>query len=287
MNSPFLLYKPVLLFTLAAKYMPIKKKYIFLFFSFLLLLSLNRCISYLFHLGKEQARILHSRVPIAEILQKQDLDEKKKKGLELSQKARQFAVKRLGLNSEGGFLYYVELDREEIGWHVTASYPLEFKSYTWWFPIVGSVPYKGYFFKELAETEEAELKKKGLDTRLRITAGYSTLGWFSDPVFSSQLRASEDEIIALVFHEMAHATVYFDGDARFNESYASFVEEEGTRLYYVEESSEESAKILLERQKKQKERDRLIKLLQEYALKLDATYKTDLSNLEKEKNKKR
>jgi len=33
--------------------------------------------------------------------------------------------------------------------------------------------------------EEQELKKKGLDTRLRITAGYSTLGWFSDPLYFS------------------------------------------------------------------------------------------------------
>lgn len=52
------------------------------------------------------------------------------------------------------------MDREEIGWHVTACYPLKLESYTWWFPIAGTVPYKGYFDLDKTKEEEKELQKK-------------------------------------------------------------------------------------------------------------------------------
>jgi predicted aminopeptidase len=80
------------------------------------------------------------------------------------------------LNPKGGFEYFTNLDREEVGWNVSASYPLKFESYTWWFPFAGTVPYKGYFDLAKAKDEEKNLIEKGFDTRVRITAAYSTLG---------------------------------------------------------------------------------------------------------------
>lgn len=84
---------------------------------------------------------------------------------------------------------------------------------------------------------------------MRITAGYSTLGWFSDPVLSPQLRMTEDELVSLVIHEMSHATVYFPGDSNFNESYASFVEEIGTEKFYRAFNSDKAEEILAKERK--------------------------------------
>lgn len=114
----------------------------------------------------------------------------------------------------------------------------------------GIVPYKGYFDLEKAKEEENKLIEKGLDTRLRITAGYSTLGWFSDPVLSPQLRMTEDELVSLVIHELTHATVYFPGDSNFNESYASFVEEIGTEKFYRAFNTDKAEEVLLKEKNK-------------------------------------
>lgn len=252
-----------------------------------IIFQLNGCISYLYHLGKEQVKIMAARQKIDEVLKNSKIDKDFKKKLELVNKARKFAIEKLSLNPEGGYLYYVKLNRERLGWHVTASYPLEFKSYTWWFPIVGSVPYKGFFRLDLTKEEERRLKKEGYDTRIRITGGYSTLGWFSDPIFSTQLKTREDNIVALVFHEMAHATVYFNGDSLFNESYATFVEELGTELYYKSLANKQAEEVIRKRKIKNQEHDILMKKLKQTANKLKKLYDSSLNDEIKKKEKEK
>lgn len=251
------------------------------------IIQLNGCVSYLYHLGKEQIKIMSLRKKIEKVLKVPNINQNTKKKLELVSKVRKFAVDKLYLNPEGGYLYYVELDREELGWHVTASYPLKFQSYTWWFPFVGNVPYKGYFRLDMTQEEEKKLIQEGYDTRIRITAGYSTLGWFSDPIFSTQLRAKEDNLVALVIHEMAHATVYFNGDALFNESYATFVEEIGTELYYKSISDPKADEIIQKRKILNKEHKIILGKLKQTAYKLQKLYESsvsdDIKKLEKER----
>lgn len=228
---------------------------------------------------------MRKRKDIGVLLQSNQLDAETKQKLTKVTQARIFAIKHLKLSPEGGFVYYVSLDREELGWHVTASYPLEFKPYTWWFPIVGDVPYKGYFSLKKTKIEQEKLDRQGLDTRLRITAGYSTLGWFSDPIFSTQIKRDEDQIFALVFHEMAHGTIYFNGDALFNESYANFVEEKGTELYY-QKLNTENAKTILQERAERKEKNRLvIEEIKHTAKLLDAMYKSEITDAQKHKKK--
>jgi predicted aminopeptidase len=232
-------------------------------------------------LGKGQYEIFRNRKPIAEILENQEIDVAIRKKLELVNIVRDFAVRDLALNPEGGYVYYAPLDRQEVGWHVTASYPLKFESYTWWFPIVGSVPYKGYFDLEKAKEEELSLKKKGMDTKLRITAGYSTLGWFSDPLLSPQMRLKEPELVALVIHEMSHATIYFSDDSLFNESYASFVENEGTNKYYLQLQTSESLKILEDRKISKQENAIVFKEIRNTAEELKVLYDSKIPDSEK------
>lgn len=126
-----------------------------------------------------------------------------------------------------------------------------------------------------------------MDTRIRITAGYSTLGWFEDPIFSSQLEDTKPyEVASLVFHEMAHATVYFPGDSIFNESYASFVEEEGT-FHFLESVEGKDSPIKKEILLKKEESQKLKKLLVSTANKLRTLYDSNLNDEKKFEGKKR
>jgi predicted aminopeptidase len=234
------------------------------------------CLPYLYHVSKGQLEIISNRESIDFLIQSQKYPNWTEK-FKLVKHARNFAIQTLGLNPKGGYIYFTKLNRNEVGWHVTACEELSFNSYTWWFPIVGSVPYKGFFDLEMAKQEEEKLIKQGYDTRLRITAGYSTLGWFSDPLFSTQLRLRNDELVALVIHEMAHATIYFKGDSVFNESYATFLEDIGTELFYQTGLYSEEKKILEIRSQAKKENEFIYQEIKKTADELKNLYESNLS----------
>ena len=87
--------------------------------------------------------------------------------------------------------------------------------------------YRGYFVRDKADREAAQLQAMGDDVYVGGVPAYSTLGWFADPILSSMLRWDDDELAATIFHELAHQLVYVKDDSAFNESFASFVQEEG------------------------------------------------------------
>jgi predicted aminopeptidase len=76
-------------------------------------------------------------------------------------------IKRFGeensLRPTGNYHRYVELDRPAAVWVVTASEPLRFRSKTWWFPVVGTVPYLGWFDRAEAHDLAEELRAEGWD----------------------------------------------------------------------------------------------------------------------------
>ena len=94
---------------------------------------------------------------------------------------------------------------------------------TWWFPIVGRVPYRGFFSVDDALDAERDLQKEGYDTYVRPTAAFSTLGWFNDPVLSTTLQTDDVEIVTTVLHELAHRYLFVPGQVGFNESFANFI----------------------------------------------------------------
>lgn len=242
------------------------------------------CIPYLAHLGKEQFVQIVKRQKISNLLLNPSLPVDLRSNLEFVIQVRDFGIQELSLSPDGGYEYFVELDREEVGWNVSASYPYEFKSYTWWFPIAGRVPYKGFFNYELAKKEEEYLKNLGLDTRIRPIGGYSTLGWFSDPIYSIQLQWSRPNLAGLVFHEMAHATFYIPNETQFNESYANFIENVGIDLFYkkMDPNNVEYKKEIQHRNKKKE----ILGLIKETARELDALYNSSHSLEEKKIQKK-
>ncbi len=252
------------------------KKYFYLIFLFFNMYIFFGCLPYLYHISKGQLEIISKRESIDFLIQSEKYPNWTEK-LKLVKQARNFAIHTLSLNPKGGYIYFTNLNRNEVGWHVTACEELSFNSYTWWFPIVGSVPYKGFFDLEMAKQEEEKLIKQGYDTRLRITAGYSTLGWFSDPLLSPQLRLRKDELVALVIHEMAHSTIYFKGDSVFNESYATFLEDIGTELFYQSGLYSDEKKILEIRSQAKKENEFIYQQIKKTADELKNLYASSLS----------
>ncbi|MDR3166845.1 MAG: aminopeptidase [Treponema sp.] len=144
---------------------------------------------------------------------------------------RRFAAEELGLRETANYTKYVDLDREYLAAVVSASGEDSFTRYEWWFPVVGRVPYKGFFNSADARKEAEKLRKKDLDVWVRGVDAFSTLGWFQDPLYSFMRSYPVDRLADLIIHETLHATVYLKNQSQFNEELAEFVGSEGARLY--------------------------------------------------------
>jgi predicted aminopeptidase len=114
---------------------------------------------------------------------------------------------------------------------VSASAKDSFTRYEWHYPVVGDMPYKGFFNVEDARKERDKLEKKDLDVWVRGVEAFSSLGWFKDPLYSYMRSYSPNRLADLIIHEQLHATVFIKGQVQFNEELAEFVGSEGSRLY--------------------------------------------------------
>lgn len=196
--------------------------------------SLAGCqLTYLAHLGVGQARVLLGRTPIETVLEKGGLDERQREALQLVLDAREYAFEHIGLKRTASYGSYYDTGGGPVSWNVTGCAADRFEPVTWWFPIVGRVPYKGYFDKASAQAEAARLEARGMDTLVSPVAAYSTLGWFADPILSTMLDYPEDQLVELVIHELTHATIYVPGDSTFNENVATFVGRQGAHDFLV------------------------------------------------------
>jgi len=178
---------------------------------------------YLARAGWEEAKILSGRRLIAELVSDSTIDAGVRRKLELVLAARQFAAESLALDAGESFTMFTQLRRDTLLLLLSAARRDALVPHTWWFPIVGRVPYKGYFDFEAAREAAAELEAEGYDTYLRPASAFSTLGWFNDPLLSTTLRQDSLSLANTVIHEITHNEFYAAGQAVFNESFASFV----------------------------------------------------------------
>lgn len=198
-------------------------------------------MGYIMKSGVGQMRLLHQRVPIEQLLQDPSLDEGKKRKLLLAQEAREFAEKELHLKPTKNYTSYVELDQAYVTYVVSAAFQWELKAFEWSYPLIGKMPYKGYFKESDAQEEEQKLKDKGhLDTYMRGVSAYSTLGWFNDPLLSSMLRYDDFDLVNTIIHETVHATLFIKHEANFNERLATFSGTKGAELFYLKKEGEDS-----------------------------------------------
>ncbi len=217
------------------------KKLIFLC---LLVLFFSGCqIGYLMKSAYSQADLLSRRVPIEEALKDSRLSEDQKKKLILAVDAHLFAETDLGLAHTKNYTTFVQLDGPYVTWVVSASLKDELKPYLWHYPVVGDMPYQGFFEPKGAKSLAESLKAAGLDTYIRGVAAYSTLGWFRDPVLSSMLSYKDYELVSTIIHETTHATVFIKSEADFNERLAEFIGQKGAEAFYLKREGPDGATL--------------------------------------------
>ncbi len=209
--------------------------------AFLLLLLVTPTGCYLSRAAWEEGKILARRQPIAELVASRATDSVVRRKLALVLAARQYAQDSIRLVPEKSFTTYSKLDRDTLVLVLSAAYRDRLEPYTWWFPIVGRVPYKGYFDFEEAARQAKAFQDRGFDVVLRPSAAFSTLGWFNDPLTSTTLARDTLELVNTVIHEVTHNTFYAPGQAVFNESFASFVGARGAAAFFRSRGSPEAA----------------------------------------------
>lgn len=178
-----------------------------------------------------QWEILRKAQPIPEITATPETEKETRQRLELVEELRAFAASELGLPADQQFTRYTDLKRRYAVWAVYAAPEFSMEGKTWWYPLVGSLKYRGFFSETLANAEAENLRKDGYDVFVGGVEAYSTLGWFRDPVLNTFLKRSDADLAELIFHELTHKLVYVSGDTDFNEALATSVGEEGARRW--------------------------------------------------------
>jgi predicted aminopeptidase len=208
-----------------------------------LFLALTPMGCYLSRAGWEEARILAGRKDIGKLVADPATDEATRLKLQLVLAARGFARDSIGLDVGESFTTYSHLRRDTLVLVLSAAYRDRLEPHTWWFPIVGRVPYKGFFDFGAAQDAARDLQAQGLDTYLRPSAAFSTLGWFNDPLLSTTLRYDSLDLANTVIHEVTHNTFYAPGQAVFNESFATFVGAHGAEWFFRAQGDSQRARV--------------------------------------------
>jgi predicted aminopeptidase len=189
----------------------------------------------------EEAKILSRRQPISEIVADPRTPKDAREKLKVVLAARQYAKDSLHLRAKDSFTTYSRLDHDTLVLVLSAAYRDTLKPYTWWFPIVGRVPYKGYFDFGAAHRDARNLAADGFDVYVRPSDAFSTLGFFNDPLLNTTLKGDSLGLANTVIHELTHNTFYASGQAPFNESFAMFVGARGAAAFFRSRGQEGAA----------------------------------------------
>lgn len=201
---------------------------------------------YISRAAYEEARILSRREPIDRLLldsgvprpssvtaaDRHTLDAAMLDKLRLVSQARRFADSALGLKAGESFTQFSRLDRDTLVLVLSAAYRDRLERKTWWFPVVGTFPYKGFFNFDEAKRTRDQLTRDGLDVTLGASSAFSTLGWFNDPLVSTTIKTDSITLVNTVLHELLHNTYFAKGRVAFNESFASFVGGRGAEEFF-------------------------------------------------------
>src|SRR6266850_2615138 len=151
------------------------RKWVIAFALGLVLLALSGCQTFSFYKQaiKGQYELLAHRQPIDKLIADPQTASLLRKKLELLQKIRSFAEQNLKLPVDGHYTKYVDVHRPFVVWNVEAAPEFSMGPKTWWYPLVGSLEYRGYFAERNARDYGEGLRQKGYDVYIGGVEAYS------------------------------------------------------------------------------------------------------------------
>jgi len=208
---------------------------------------------YLMQAAHGEWSVLHAREPIDKVLADPHTSPELRARLSEVRAARAFASSDLGLPDNDSYRSYADIGRPYVVWNVVATPEFSLQPKRWCFPVAGCVDYRGYFHQREARDFGLELESQGFDVVVEGVPAYSTLGKFGDPVLSSMLRYSDEELAATIFHELAHQLLYVRDDSEFNEAFATTVEDTGLERWLAHQGQTARMRAFREDQAQEQE----------------------------------
>lgn len=187
------------------------------------LLILSAC--YTLKQGFYQIKLLSKKQKLSDVLAHAKESKDRLEKLSWVPPALSFAKNHVGLTVGKSYQSYISLGKNDpVVYLIQAAYKNELKRKTWWFPIVGTQPYLGFFQKKDALKYKEKLEKEGFDTSLGGVQAFSLLGYMPDPIYSSMLDGNSIlDLVEVLFHECVHQTLYIPNEYTFNENLADFI----------------------------------------------------------------
>jgi len=202
-----------------------KIRYLYLLASLLLIMMNISCSRFIYYgqAVRGHLEIVTRMHRIDQLIAQETVDQETEARLQEILDIREYASKELLLPDNDSYKTYAELGREYVVWNVIAAPEFSMQPQVWCFPIVGCLPYRGYFSRETALKYARELELQGNDVYVGGVSAYSTLGWFDDPVLDTMLKHGMTWAARIIFHELAHQKMYIRDDAELNEAFADTV----------------------------------------------------------------
>ncbi len=246
-----------------------------------IILQLDGC--YYMQAARGHLSVMNHRRPVEEVIADRESPETLAERLTIVQRARDFAVNDLLLPDNDSYRTYADLERDYVVWNVIAAGEFSFAAKTWCYPVAGCVSYRGYFSEKSARKLAGKLSAKGYDVTVGGVAAYSTLGKFADPLLNTMMRWSDADLVATMFHELAHQKLYIKGDTAFNESFATVVASFGIERWLAEIDEPDDLSAYKERKKLRRSIMVLVRSTRENLLGL---YAEDIDDGEKRDRKR-
>ncbi len=202
------------------------------------------------YLLKQGSYLLQERlsaVPVGKYRDQQDISEEEREFFRRIDDIIAYADSQLGLQRSSNYTSYIKTEKDYVAAVVSAAGEFDLAPYLWKFPLVGSVPYKGFYESEDARKEADRLKNNGYDTWIRGVDAFSTLGYTRDPLYSFMTDYDIHTLAEMLIHEQVHATVWLKNSSQFNEQIASFIGEKGAVAYISERFGPDSEEMQLMR----------------------------------------
>ncbi len=201
-------------------------------------------VNYGLRMAKGELTIVWNARPVNEVLADASVPDSVKAKLKLIAEIRQFAVDEIGLKPSENYTTFYDQHGQRLIYVVTACQPFALEPHLWHFPVLGNVPYKGFFNVDKAKEEAKKLKSQGFDIDIGGASGWSTLGFFKDPILSQMLNDNEGDLAELIIHELTHGTIFVKDNVEFNENLASFIGYKGALLFLEKKFGKDSKQYM-------------------------------------------